>query len=62
MAEQIYVDELECPHCNTDTYNESWDIEVDPDRKKTTEVICAFCDKPFFVHTRLEIHITKTKE
>lgn len=62
MAEQIYIDELECPHCDEDTYNESWDIEVDPDREEVTEVICEFCGKSFYVHTRLSIHTTKSRE
>jgi transcription elongation factor Elf1 len=61
MAEQIYIDDLECPHCDWDCLNDSWDIEVDQHRKKVTSVVCENCGREFYVHAELSISLTKEK-
>jgi len=60
MTDQIYLDELECPNCNTDTFNDSWDIEVHPYKRKVTPVECEYCGVIFYVRTTLEVEVTKT--
>jgi len=61
MSDQIYLDDLECPHCDWDKFNESDEIEVEQGRKMVTGVTCENCGKEFYVHTELSISLTKEK-
>ena len=59
MSEMIYLGELECPYCDGDTYMESWDIEVEPDKKMKSKVLCDDCGKEFYVVAELSVSIEK---
>lgn len=61
MVEEIYIDNLECPHCNWDYLNESWSIEIDQDGERVTGVTCQNCGKEFYVHTELSVSVKKEK-
>jgi len=58
MRETIFVDELECPYCDYDRYNES-DIEIQPDMYCRTKVLCDGCGKEFTVTSHLVITVSK---
>ena len=62
MSEEIYMDDIECPYCDRDTYLESWDISVDPyGRKQRTEMTCDECGGKFYIITSLDVTIEKEK-
>ena len=62
MSDKIFVDDLECPHCDWDMYNESDDIEIDQNRRQVTAVTCENCGKDFYVYTDLEICVKKERQ
>lgn len=59
MMSHIYLDELECPHCDYEYYNECWDVEVGENKRYVTEVTCLGCERKFFVKTDLDVTISK---
>ena len=59
--EELYVDEIECPLCERDTYCEFWNIEVEPDVVRRTRVKCDECGGEFVIKTKLKVDVKKSR-
>lgn len=59
MPEEIYLDDIECPHCERDTYVDAWDVKVDPYKAQVTTMVCDECGKTFYVRTELSVNVSK---
>jgi hypothetical protein len=57
--ETIYLDEIECPLCDRDTYCDSFDIEVHPNEYRKTKIKCDYCGGEFVVKTFLTVEVVK---
>jgi len=59
MTEEIYMDNIECPFCDRDTYIDSSEIVVEPSKKHRTKITCDACGGTFNVITYLSVDIEK---
>lgn len=59
MSEEIYLEDIECPYCDRDTYMESWSIKVDQYKKVETTLTCDVCGGSFKVRTEVTVDIIK---
>lgn len=57
MPEEIWMNDIECPLCDRDTYCESWEIKVDPYKRQTTEITCSECGGRFSVITEISVSV-----
>jgi len=57
MTEQIYLGDIECPHCERDTYCEDGEVKVNRYSRQKTEITCDEYGKRFFVITELTVSI-----
>ena len=57
--DEIYLDEIQCPLCDKDTYCDFWDIKVHPDIIHHNRVKCDDCGREFIIKTQLIVTVEK---
>lgn len=55
--DEIHIDDIECPLCDSNEYCEAWDIAVEPDTVQRTHVTCPDCGGVFVVKTTIDITV-----
>lgn len=60
MPQEILINDIECPHCDRDTYCDDAEVTVSRYSRQKTEMTCDECGKKFYIITDLSVSVIGT--